>query len=381
MDSIETHVEIDLDAIAHNITSLKGLTRDGTRFMAVVKADAYGHGAVPVARTAINCGADELAVSRFHEACALREAGIETPILIFSTVAPEHTCDMIRLDLRASVNSLSLAEAYSRKADESGRKLKVHIKIDTGMGRMGLLWNGASVEDQRLLDTIVKIINLPGIVAEGIYTHFAHADAADKTHAEKQLDRFQALLDRLKKIGVEFPLRHAANSAALIEMPATHFDMVRPGISIYGYYPGKDTDRSLVLLKPAMTLKSNIIQIKEVDAGFTVSYGCTYRTSKKSRIATIALGYADGYHRLLSSRGHMLVHGRRAPVLGRVCMDLTMIDITDIDGVRIGDEVVAFGCQAEARLHVDEVADLIGTISYEVVCGINHRVPRIYLNA
>ena len=264
MNHAETFVEIDLDAIARNVASLKKLTGTGTRFMAVVKADAYGHGAVPVARTAIDQGADELAVSRLNEAVVLRDAGIDCPVLIFSHVVPEYTSEMIRLDLMASINSLPLAEAYSQESSKNGRALKVHIEIDTGMGRMGLLWGKDDKGNKQLLDTILKIVNLPGILTEGIYTHFANADSADKTHAKIQLERFQILLRMLEKNGVQFPLRHAANSAALIEMPETHFDMVRPGISIYGYYPGKETNRSLVLLEPAMTLKTKIIQIKEV---------------------------------------------------------------------------------------------------------------------
>ena len=375
-----TFVEIDLGAIAHNITSLKNLAVNHTRFMAVVKADAYGHGAVPVARTALLNGAHELAVSRLNEALKIREDGIDAPLLIFSWVSPDRTSDLVRFNLRPSINSLPLAEAYSREAGKTGRKLKAHIKIDTGMGRMGLLSEADSTGDDRLVECILEIVKMPCLQCEGIYTHFANADCADKTHARNQLYRFKKILQMLKKNGAEFPLCHAANSAALIEMPETHLDMVRPGISLYGYYPGAATDRSLVELKPAMTLKSKIIQIKEVPAGFNVSYGSTFTTRKKSRIATVPIGYADGYRRLLSSKGNMLVQGRRAPVLGRVCMDLTMIDVSDIDDVRLGDEVVAFGRQKNSQLHVDEVADLIGTISYEVVCNINHRVPRVYRN-
>ena len=375
----ETFVEIDLGAIARNVASLKNLTSNNTRLMAVVKADGYGHGAVEVARTALENGARELAVSRLPEARKIREAGIDVPMLIFSYVPPEHTSEMIQLNLRPSVNSLALAEAYSREAGKAGKKLIVHIKIDTGMGRLGMLSGVDAAQDHTLIETIMKLAALPWIEPEGIYTHFANADSPDKSHAKQQLATFTDILDRLKTNGVEFPVRHAANSAALIEMPESHLDMVRPGISIYGYYPARETDHALVDLKPAMTLKSTIIQIKTVPPGFKVSYGSTCQTEKPCQIATVPLGYADGYARLLSSKGTMLVHGTRCPVMGRVCMDLTMIDVSGIEDVRAGEEVVAFGRQNDAHLSVDEVADLTGTISYEVVCGISHRVPRFYV--
>jgi alanine racemase len=370
--------EIDLGAIAHNVRALKSLTASDVRMMAVVKADGYGHGAVAVSRTALENGACELAVARISEAVTLREAGIDSPVLIFGYVFPEMAEELIELNLRASIHSLPLAEALSHEAGRIRKKLKVHLKIDTGMGRLGLLPGNKVLNDDCCIGKVRKIAALPWLELEGIYTHFANADMADKTHAREQLFKFLEILGALKAKGIDFPLRHAANSAALIEMPESHLNMVRPGISIYGCYPGPEVDRSLVELRPAMTLKSGIVQVKEVPRGFPVSYGSTFITEKPSRIATVSIGYADGYNRLLSSRGFMLVRGERAPVVGRVCMDLTLIDVTHIENVQIGDEAVLFGRQGEVALHVDEMADLIGTISYELISGISSRIPRIY---
>lgn len=381
MDQPYPFAEIDLSAIACNVQSLKKLASSDTRFMAVVKANAYGHGAVAVARTALENGADELAVARFHEGQIVREAGIRAPVLIFGYVPPEKTSEMIRMDLRPTINSLELAGAFSNETGRIGKKLKVHIKIDTGMGRIGLLSDKDMRSDKEITDLVLKVAGLPGLEPEGIYTHFANADSRDKTHVKKQLAQFIEILQVLKRNGLEFPLCHAANSAALIEMPEAHLDMVRTGIAIYGLYPGKETKKDYVKLKPAMSLKSRIIQVKDVPPGFNVSYGSTFKTQKNSRIATVALGYADGYPRLLSSKGSMLLHGRCAPVLGRVCMDMTMIDITHLEDVRVGDEVVAFGHQGNDQLHVDELAELVGTINYDVVANINHRVPRIYFHS
>jgi alanine racemase len=354
--------------------------------MAVVKANGYGHGAVEVARTALSNGADYLGVARLDEAVPLRQAGLEVPILIFGYSSPDLAPLLIKYELTQTVYSLSTAKILSEHAIRQGKKLNVHLKVDSGMGRLGLLLpstNSNPVKQATLntVRTIESIVRLPGLTVEGIFTHFATADSADKSYANLQLNRFMELLDHLKQAGMEPPLRHAANSAALIDMPQSHLDMVRPGIATYGLQPSEDVNKEIIDLKPVMALKSRIIHIKKVAPGFNISYGITYRTKDHTTIATVPVGYADGYSRLLSSRGQMLVHGRRAPIVGRVCMDLTMLDVGGIADVALEDEVVAFGRQGEECLTADEIALGLETINYEIVSTITGRVPRVYLRS
>lgn len=380
-----TWAEIDLKALAHNYHELQRVTAPGAAMMAVVKADGYGHGAVPVARTALACGATFLAVARFDEALRLREAGITAPILLFGYSLPEYVDYMAANDIRVSVGSLASARRLNEQALSIGKRLKVHVKIDTGMGRLGLLsvpMPGNPDQDEGPPDTVQEVLtvaSLPGLEMEGVFTHFANADAADKTHAREQFVRFTGLLRALEKAGLEIRFRHAANSAAVIEMPETHLDLVRPGISQYGLWPSDQVDKTRIALKPVMTLKSRVIQVKSVGSGFAVSYGSTYRTPRPTRIATVPVGYADGFHRMLSSKGHMLVRGFRAPIVGRVCMDLTMIDVGAIPGVAPEDEVVILGRQGDETISADEIAALAGTINYEAVSSITSRVRRVYI--
>jgi alanine racemase len=346
--------------------------------MAVVKADGYGHGAVAVAHTALACGAQRLAVARLGEARRLRAAGIAAPVLLFGALAPGDVKEALELELTLAVSSLPLAEALATEARRLGGRLRVHLKVDTGMGRLGFQPRGLNALHPEAAGDIVRVVRLPGLECEGIFTHFANADNEDKRHAWGQFALFQELLQRLHSQGVAFALRHAANSAALIEMPATHLDLVRPGIAIYGFYPSEALERSRIDLRPAMRLISTIIQVKQVPPGFAVSYGSTHVTAQPATIATVPIGYADGYNRRLSSRGQMLVHGVRAPILGRVCMDLTMIDVSHIPQVAEGDEAVLFGSQGDACLPADELAARLDTIHYEIVSAITSRVPRVY---
>ena len=442
--------EIDLGAIAHNVRELRRLTRPEAGLMAVLKANGYGHGAVPVARTALANGAVSLGVARLGEAITLREQGITAPILVFGYTPPALAGHLLGYDLTQTVYARDPASALAQAATAAGGKLKVHVKVDTGMGRLGVLLprgrgeNGGSQESLHGVapfprgqgetegraripgatgtlprgsgeDTcrgsvapagvtagvrgggpqaagapegspaaereIEEIMRLPGLEVEGLYTHFAGADLGDKSHAKAQLARFLSLIDRLRRRGMEFRTTHAANSAAVIELPEAHLDLVRPGISLYGLYPSGEVDRTRVALKPAMSLKSRIIQLQRVPAGFEVSYGMTYETPQATVIATVAVGYADGLSRFLSSRGRMLAGGRSVPIAGRVCMDLTMLDVGERDDLRLGDEVVIFGRQGDLILPVDEVASRAGTISYEVVSLISERVPRVYLDS
>lgn len=380
-----TWAEIDLNAYAHNIRELRRVTQPAARLMAVVKANGYGHGAAEVARTALRNGADCLGVARLHEAVELRKAGLDAPILIFGYSPPGSAPTLIDCDLSQTVYSPTTAAALSGQAVRQGKKIKIHIKIDSGMGRLGLLldqaaggnsYNIPAVKTVREVETISRLANLE---VEGIFTHFATSDSADKSYANSQLKRFMGFLDLLDRAGLRPPVRHAANSGAVIDMPDAHLDMVRPGIATYGLYPSDEVNKDHVALQPVMTLKSRIIHLKKVAAGFHISYGITYRTKKPTTIATVPVGYADGYNRLLSSRGHMLLHGHRVPIVGRVCMDLTMLDVGGLKDVKIEDEVVVFGQQGDGSVTADELAAILNTINYEIVTSISARVPRIYI--
>jgi alanine racemase len=385
MNSHSSWAEIDLDAITHNLREVRRVCRPQARIMAVVKADAYGHGASAVARTVLENGADTLGVARAEEGLALRRAGIRAPSLVFGYSSPEQAGELLEHDLTKTIFSLEQAQHLSAVAGSRRQRLKAHLKIDTGMGRLGVVAGPAArggVEEvglmQRATEQVSAIARLPFLEIEGIYTHFAAADGADKASARRQLALFHEFLARLRRLGLWFPLRHAANSAAIIDLPETHLDMVRAGIMLYGFYPSAEVNRERVELRPAMQLKARVAQVREVPAGFRVSYGSTYEAPRLTRLATVTVGYADGYNRLLSSRGSMLVRGCRAPVVGRVCMDQTVLDVGRIEGVRPGDEVVVFGRQGNECIAVEEIAVATGTINYEIVSTITARVPRLY---
>ena len=384
MDHPITWAEVNLDAYAHNIRELRRISRPPARLMAVVKANGYGHGSVEVAREALQNGAQYLGVARIDEAIPLRQAGLEVPILIFGYTPPDLAPLLIDYELTQTVYSISTASALSEQATRKGKKIIIHLKVDSGMGRLGFLL--ATTNDTRddiatrnSVRAIETISRLPGLTVEGIFTHFATADSAEKSYADMQLDRFMDLLTRLQKQGLEPPIRHAANSGALIDMPNSHLDMVRPGIATYGLHPSDEVNKSRVDLRPVMSLKSRVIHLKRVPPGFNISYGITFQTKNHTTIATVPVGYADGFNRLLSSRGHMLVHGQRVPIVGRVCMDLTMLDVGEVSGVALEDEVVVFGEQGKGAVTADEIASSLDTINYEIVSTITARVPRIYL--
>jgi len=376
------YTEIDLEAFRHNLKEIRKILNPGTEIMAVVKADAYGHGGEMIACEAASCGAAFLAVARMNEAIQLRDCGIEIPILLFDDCVSENTERYLELNVRPTINSFDEAEKFSNKASRSGKKIKVHIKVDTGMGRLGFLADGLTTDQEyySLTGEIKRISELPFIEIEAVYSHFANADTKDKTHANQQLSLFLKLKKELENILPQKILFHMANSAGLMEIPDSHFDIVRPGIIMYGLYPSDEVDKSRINLKPVMSFKSKIIHIKKVSAGFKVSYGSTFVTDRETIIATVPAGYADGLNRLLSSRGEMLVRGKKAPVLGRVCMDLTMIDVTFIDGVSLNDEVVIMGSQGGMTISAEEIAEKTGTINYEVVTSIAPRVPKKFIN-
>ncbi|MCA1794631.1 MAG: alanine racemase [Desulfotignum sp.] len=368
-----TRIEVDLSAIARNIQVLKRHCRSGTKLMAVVKANAYGHGAVHVARTALDNGADFLGVARMSEAVQLLDAGIRLPMLVFGDVLPLQALHGQDHGIRITLTSLASARAVSTAALSHGCTVIAHIKIDTGMGRLGLC---AGVNMNQTMADLEAMMQLENLAIEGIYTHFANADARDKTHAERQLALFSQVLDRLAQKKLVPDIVHAANSAATLTLPQSHFTMVRPGIALYGLCPGPGVD--CTDLTPALSILSRIIQIKQVPKGFAVSYGSTHVTDQPTTIATVPVGYADGYSRLFSSNAHMLVKGQRAKVVGRVCMDFTMIDVGHIPDAGLGDEVVVLGSRGSDTISADELAKLAHTINYEIVAGLTSRMPVFY---
>ncbi len=366
--------EVNLDNIAHNVREIRRITDKKTEIMGVVKADAYGHGVMEVARTLLENGVSRLAVSMLDEAIQLRQNGIEVPILILSYTDPGRAEEIILNNVTQTVFSHDLAEALSRAAVKHNRSVKIHIKIDTGMTRVGFMPGYSAVKD------VVQISKLPGIIIEGLFTHFASADEEDKSYTYMQFERFMSIINELNRIGVYIPVKHVCNSAGVIEFPEMHLNMVRPGIVLYGLYPSHEVNKAKLDLRPAMTLKANVILVKDVEPNTCISYGRVFKTSCNSKIATIPIGYADGYTRLLTSKGKVLINGEYAPIVGKVCMDQCMVDITGLkESVSVGDEVVLFGRQKDKEIKVEELAESIGTINYEFVCIIGKRIPRVYL--
>lgn len=360
--------EIDLSAIAHNVKVFMAKLPPQTRFCAVVKADAYGHGAVAVAKQALQAGASYLAVAILSEAIELRKAEITAPILVLGYTALQDAPIIVDYDITQTVFTQEAAAALSHAAELAGKKVKVHIKVDTGMGRIGAGHEAA----EHFAEAVAA---LPGIELEGIFSHLATADSQDLSFARQQIARFQNMLERLVAKSINIPIRHLANTAATLALPEAYFDMVRVGIGLYGLYPSDEVIRD-VELYPAMQLKARVVHVKEVAAGTPISYGCTYIAPEVKQIATLPIGYADGWSRLLSGKASVVLHGQRAPIVGRICMDQCMIDVTGLPAVVSGDEVVLFG---GSILPVEEIATLLGTINYEVVCMVGKRVPRYYL--
>jgi alanine racemase len=367
-----TWVEIDLSAIANNTRQVQSLVGPGVRILASLKADAYGHGALKVARTVLHNGASMLGVATVSEATPLREAGIDVPILVFGYVPHWQMREAVRLRLTITLYSIESAQALSRAALALGHTVKVHVKVDTGMGRLGI----RAEQITKVLELIHEIIDLPGLELEGIYTHFAMADTQYQTHARMQLSRFQHVLQAIERAQIRPPLVHAANSAAILSLSEAHFNMVRPGIALYGLDPSQQV-RLPRAFRPALSFKTQVAQVKDIPEGECISYGCTYITERPTRVAILPVGYADGFRRAPTNWGSVLVHGQEAPLLGRVCMDQCIVDISHIQQVRTGDEVVLIGRQGELSLTAEHVAQRLGTINYEVVSEILARVPRV----
>ncbi len=360
--------EIDLSALRHNISVIKNHIAKGARFCAVVKADAYGHGAIAVAREAVAMGADYLAVAVLSEAEALRRAGFVTPILVLGATQIEEADAVVDLGVTQAVFSRDAAAAISAAAQRRRVRAKVHLAVDTGMGRIG-------VRPEEAGEMAAFIAGLPNVELEGMFSHFALADATDKTVAHKQFARFRTAMEGVKAMGVEIPICHIANSAAIIDMPETHLDMVRAGIILYGLAPSDEVGHEAGL-QPVMSVKARFTYVKTLHEGETVSYGCTFRAPRDLRVGTLPLGYADGYTRLYAGKAKVDFRGRLLPVVGRICMDQCMVELTGAKNAAVGDTVTIMGGDA---LSADVLAAWLGTINYEIVCMFSPRVPRVYV--
>ena len=365
-----TTAEVDLGTLAYNYHQLRQFASPSVKFLAVVKADAYGHGAIPVSRKLEELGTDFLGVATVQEGAELRNAGIKKPILVLSGIYQEEAEDVLTYQLTPMVYRLKIAEILSAAAKKQGKKIPVHIKVDTGMGRIGVLAEEAAAFANR----VRKFENLD---IEGVASHFSTADGGNSSFAEEQLQRFTRTLEEMKNVDIDPPYCHIANSAALVTLPAAHFTLVRPGIMLYGSYPSSSL-KDKVPLRQVMSWKSLVANLKKVPKDYPISYGRTFITQRPSLIAAIPVGYADGYNRLFSNRGEILINGMRAPVVGRVCMDWTMADVTDVPGVAVGDEVVLLGSQLGKEITAEELGERIGTIAYEILCSVGKRVARIY---
>ncbi len=367
-----TWAEVNLSRLASNVREFRRILPPGVRIMAVIKADGYGHGAYEVSRAALKEGAMMLGVASLEEGLELRQKGIGSPILILGYTDPRQNCLLIENDLTPTVFQWEAAFSLSEQALALGKQVPVHVKLDTGMSRLGLQ------EPAHILSFLEKLSGLAGIRIEGLFTHFATADEKEKSFLHEQLHRFNTVIEEGEKKGIHIPLKHAANSAAAIDFPESRLDMVRIGLGIYGCYPSGEVSREQIELRPVLSLKSRIVLLKKISPGTPVSYGRTFTAAAETMIAVVPLGYGDGYSRQLSNKGVMLVRGRDVPVIGRVCMDLTMLDVGAVPGVQEGDEVVVYGKQGSREISVDRVAEQLGTISYELLCNISNRVPRIY---
>lgn len=366
--------EVDLDAIWENMIHMKENIAEKTKILAVIKTDGYGHGGVPIAKML-----EQLdfmfgyAAATYEEAHVLREAGVKKPILILGYTFPYCYEELIREEIRPAVYRRDTVEELVAAAAKVGQKAKVHIKVDTGMGRIGI------TPDEEGLEFVRFLMGHPELEVEGIFTHFAKSDEEDKTSANHQLALFQNFIDRIQtELGLTIPVKHCSNSAAILEMPQANMDMVRAGITTYGLYPSEEVRKDIVPLRAAMSLYSHIVYCKTIHAGQSVSYGGLFTAQKDTRVATIPVGYGDGYPRSLSGKGYVLIRGKKAPILGRVCMDQFMVDISEIPGVMEGDKVTLLGVDGTERITAEELGELSGRFNYEFVCDLGKRIPRVY---
>ncbi len=363
---------INLDAICNNIKNVKSKLKEGTKIMAIIKADAYGHGAVPVAK-ALDELVDSYGIAIIEEGIELRNAGVKKPILILGYTPMQQVDLLVKYDITATVFCWEMAEKLSQEAKKQKKTAHVHIKLDTGMGRIGFM------PEDSTIPVIRKISGLEGIELEGCFSHFARADEKNLDFTRLQLERYINFVNKLEEEGIMIPVKHISNSAGIMELPEANLDMVRSGIITYGLYPSDEVHKKNLPIEPAMEIKACISYLKEVEAGTGISYNSTYVTTRHTKVATIPVGYGDGYPRALSSKGRVLIHGQSAPILGRVCMDQFMVDVTDISGVQEGDTVTLVGKDGTEFISVEEVSSASGnSFNYEFVCDVGKRIPRVY---
>ena len=367
------YAAIDLDAILHNLEEMRKIIDENTKIMAIIKTDGYGHGAVPIGKEL-----EELpyiwgyGVATLEEGAILRRNGLKKPILVLGATFPEQYEKMAELEIRPTIYSFHMAKQMSEAMVSLNKELKVHIKIDTGLSRLGFQVSKEAVEE------IVKISRMPHMILEGMFTHYVKSDAADKTMTWEQMQSFLQMKELLQAQGVVPQMIHSSNSAGIIDVPEANMDLVRAGISLYGLWPSEEVKRERIDLKPALSLKSRIIFLKELESGKTVSYGATYNVTQTAKIATIPVGYGDGYPRSLSNKGYVLIRGQKAFICGRICMDQFMVDVTNISGVQEGDEVILIGQSGEEQISVEEMGNLSERFNYEFVCDLGKRIPRVY---
>lgn len=373
MDKIMRSVwaEVDLDKLAYNMKNIKKKISE-KEVIAVVKADGYGHGAIDLVDTLIQNGADKLAVAVLTEGIELRRNNIEAPIIILGFTPLEFAKDLYKYNIEQTVYDLEYTKELSTIAKKNNTRIKVHIALDTGMGRIGFMPNKDSI------NSIKEISKLEGIEIVGLFTHFSTADESDKTYTINQFKKFCDFNEMLEEENINIQLKHVANSGAIIDIKETTLDAVRAGIILYGYYPSDEVNKDNLHLKPVLTLKAKVSHVKEMEKDMYISYGRTFKTKRKSIIATLPIGYADGYSRCLDGKGKVIINGKLSSIVGRICMDQCMIDVTDIGEVKVGDEVILLGSNGNIKYDADDIADVIGTINYEVLCMIKQRVPRVY---
>lgn len=370
---MRTWAEINIDALTSNYREIRRITNKNAKILATVKADAYGHGFLEVAKALAKEGVDAFAVALIEEALQLRRTGFTQPILILGAIPEESYTLAVENNISLTVFAKETALAISNAATACGKLAKIHIKLDTGMSRLGYIIGD---DNSAVTDEIMEISQLPGIEIEGVFSHFSTSDESDGSYTRMQLERFMSVCDELKRRGLTNIIRHIANSAAIIMYPETHLDMVRPGIILYGLYPSKDVDRTKLRLIPVMSLKTKITHIKTLEAGRGISYGKEYITDGATKVATVPIGYADGYVRATAKEGLMLAKGKKVRILGRICMDQCMIDVSDVNNINVGDEIIVF---SDKGILADDVAEWSDTINYEVVCLVSKRIPRIYI--
>lgn len=372
-----TWAEVDFDKLAHNYHALRGLAPAETKYLGLVKADAYGHGAVPVAKKLEDLGADYLGVACLDEAIEVREAGVKTPILILGCTSSIYAAELVKYNITQACYDLEYAKELSAGAQKAGGTITVHIQCDTGMTRLGFMCHEETME--KSASEIIEAVKLPGLKAEGIFTHFSDSDGSEE-YTMLQFGRFQDIIQRVRDLGYEFEIRHCANSAATLLYPATYLDMIRPGIVQFGHFPDATMDHALCDLVPVLELKSRVATVRDVPANTPVSYGRTNTLTRPSRLAVIPVGYGDGFCRGFSNKLTVLINGKKLPIVGRICMDMCMVDVTDAPDVKEGDVAILYGSDGTNDQPVEAGAEIMNTISYELLCVLTKRIPRIYLN-